>query len=72
VDLDTEECSCPDFAHYGRPNDVCYKHLFAVAIAHAHRRGQRLCACIGGWVYLGVVEDGVERTEAVRCRGCNA
>jgi hypothetical protein len=33
---------------------------------------ERPCACVGGWVYLGIEEDGVERTEAVRCRRCNA
>jgi hypothetical protein len=73
VDLEAESCTCPDFEHYGLPNDVCCKHLFAVAIAHAHRRAQRPCACISGWVYLGIVgDDGVERPEAVRCRRCNA
>jgi hypothetical protein len=31
---------------------------------------ERLSACIDGWVYLGIEEDGVERTEAVPCRRC--
>jgi len=33
---------------------------------------ERPCACIDGWAYLGIEEDGVECTEAVRCRRCNA
>ena len=47
------------------------RHIYAVAIAHATRRGQRRpSTCIDGWVYLGVEENGVERTEAVPCRRC--
>src|SRR5215203_2592730 len=76
VDLADETCTCEDFEHYGSVNDVACKHLFAVAIAHATRRARseasRPCACIDGWVYLGVEEDGIERTEAVPCRRCNA
>src|SRR5215210_944691 len=55
ADLAEETCNCPDFEHFGIANDACCKHLFAVAIAHATRRGQRRpCACIDGWVYIGV------------------
>jgi len=32
----------------------------------------RPCACIGGWVFLGIEEDGVEHVEAVPCRRCPA
>ena len=56
----------------GLEHDVCCKHLFAVALAHATRRRHRPCACVDGWMYLGYEEDGVERTEAVPCRRCNA
>jgi len=71
VDLDAETCTCEDFAHFGSVNDVCCKHLVAAAVAHSTRRGQRRpCACIDGWVYIGVEEDGVEHTEAVPCRRC--
>ena len=78
VDLDSETCDCPDFVHYGREYDVPCKHIAAIAIAHAtcrgprQRREDRPCACVDGTVYLGVEEDGQERTEAVRCRRCNS
>jgi hypothetical protein len=82
VDLAAETCTCEDFTHYGRENDVCCKHLIACAIAHATRRGPRQrredrpCACVGGWVYIGhVVErDGeeVEVYDRVPCRRCRA
>ena len=74
VDLGRETCTCPDFAHYGRAHGVNCRHIFAAAIAHATRRGQRRpCACLGGTVYLGIIgEDGVERIDAVPCRRCNA
>ena len=78
VDLDSETCDCPDFVHYGRENDVCCKHLIACAIAHSTRRGRRQpvedrpCACVRGWVYIGVEEDGLERQAAIRCRRCSA
>jgi hypothetical protein len=95
VDLAEETCPCEDFTHFGREHDVPCKHIYAVAIAHATRRGNvrevrtlrvvagdpfraagkrredSFCACVGGWVYLGIEEDGDERTEAVRCRRCN-
>jgi hypothetical protein len=72
VDLAAETCTCPDFEHFGSANDVCCKHIYAAAIAHATRRGSsaRPCACVEGTVYLGVEEDGVERVEAVPCRRC--
>ena len=41
VDLATETCTCPDFEHRAEPMDVNCKHVFAVAIAHATRRGPR-------------------------------
>jgi hypothetical protein len=73
VDLDAETCTCEDFEHFGRANDVNCRHIYAVAIAHGTRRGQRPpCACINGWVYLTIEEDGTERVEAVPCRRCNA
>ncbi len=74
VDLTDETCTCEDFVHRGRADDLNCRHIYAVAIAHATRRGQRRpCACIDGWVYLGVVEDdGNERDEAVPCRRCSA
>jgi hypothetical protein len=78
VDLDAETCTCPDFEHFGVANDVPCKHIFAIAIAHGSRRGPRQrredrpCACLDGWVYLGVEEDGVERTVAYPCRRCRA
>ena len=65
--------NCPDFEFFGSEHDVCCKHIVAVAIAHAtrrQRREDRPCACVRGWVYLGVEEDGVERVEAVPCRRC--
>ena len=31
---------------------------------------ERPHACNDGWVYLGVEENGIERTEAVSCRRC--
>jgi len=43
------------------------------AISHGRQQRSyedRPCACLDGWVYIGVEEDGVERTEAVRCRRC--
>jgi hypothetical protein len=70
VDLDAETCTCEDFTHYGRAHDMNCRHIFAAAIGHATRRGQRLCACLDGWVYLGVEEDGVEHIEAMPCRRC--
>jgi len=77
VDLDAETCTCPDFEHFGLPNDVNCKHLFAVAIAHATRRGPRRSqrrpscpSCFGGYVTINVEEDGQERDEAVPCRRC--
>jgi len=78
VDLDSETCDCPDFVHYGRENDVCCKHLFATAIAHATRRGRRQRvedrphACVRGWVYIGYEQDGLERQTAIRCRRCSS
>src|SRR5829696_8021826 len=52
VNLAEEVCDCPDFEFYGSEHDVCCKHLFACAIAHATRRGCRQrredhpCACV--------------------------
>jgi hypothetical protein len=34
---------------------------------------ERMCACLGGWVFIGFVdEDGEEREASYRCRRCNA
>jgi hypothetical protein len=34
---------------------------------------ERPCACYGGWVFVGHVdEDGEEREASYRCRRCNA
>ena len=74
VDLGDETCTCPDFVHHGRVNDVNCRHIYAVAIAHATRRGRRRhpsCgSCFGGYVTITVEEDGQERDEAVPCRAC--
>ena len=35
-------------------------------------RAKKSCHCYGGYHYLGVEEDGVERTEAVPCKRCSA
>jgi hypothetical protein len=74
ANLDSEVCDCPDFEHFGIANDVCCKHLFAAAIAHATRRGPRRrpsCpSCFSGYVPITVEEDGQEFDEAVPCRRC--
>jgi SWIM zinc finger len=74
VDLGKETCDCPDFTHFGHENDVACKHLFAVAIAHATRRGRlrrpSCPSCFGGYVTITVEEDGQEFDEAVPCRRC--
>jgi len=73
VNLAEEVCTCEDFLYFGSEHDVSCKHIIACAIAHATRRQRREdgpCACVRGWVYLGVEEDGVERVEAVPCRRC--
>jgi SWIM zinc finger len=74
VDLDSETCTCEDFAHFGRVHDVNCRHIHAVAIAHATRRRPRRrpsCpSCFGGYVTITVEEDGNERHEAVPCRCC--
>ena len=32
---------------------------------------ERMCACLGGWVFVGYVgEEGEEREAAYRCRRC--
>jgi hypothetical protein len=32
---------------------------------------ERLCACLGGWVFVGYIdEDGEEREASYRCRRC--
>jgi hypothetical protein len=34
---------------------------------------ERPCACIGGWVFVGYIdEDGEEREASYRCRRCAA
>ncbi len=59
VDLADETCTCEDFAHFGRVHDVNCRHIYAVAIAHATRRGPRQrredrpCTCADGRVYIG-------------------
>jgi len=73
VNLAEEVCDCPDFEFYGSEHDVCCKHIIACALAHATRRQRREDgphACVRGWVYLGIEEDGYERVEAVPCRRC--
>lgn len=75
TDLADETCSCEDFARYGSVNDVCCKHIVALAIAHATRRNRRRrpsCpSCFGGYVTITVEEDGQEHDEAAPCRRCN-
>lgn len=67
VDYGDETCNCPDFRHRG---ENC-KHIYAVGISLAKRRG-RVCACIDGWVYVGYLdEDDVERFASYRCRRCS-
>lgn len=41
VDMAAEECTCEDFAYYGRDRGVACRHVYAVAIAHATRRTHR-------------------------------
>jgi hypothetical protein len=73
VDLQKEVCSCDDFVHYGSDRDVCCKHLFAAAIAHATRRNSRPHACTHGTVYVGHVDaDGIEHVTGYPCRRCAA
>jgi hypothetical protein len=74
VDLTDETCSCEDFTYYGSEHDVNCRHIYAVAIAHATRRGQgrrpSCPSCFGGYVTITVEEAGQERVEAVLCRRC--
>jgi hypothetical protein len=62
--VDTRESSVPH-AHPSTEDhdDTVEAHYACLERPHA---------CIEGWVYLGVEEDGIERTEAVPCRRCNA
>lgn len=68
VDYARETCSCPDAEFHP---DLNCKHLLAVGIHHAKRRGRGCSACYRGVVYLTCEEDGHEWTEPVPCRRCN-
>ena len=40
-------------------------------IHHAGQEKERPCACLGGWVFIGHVDEyGEERHTAYRCRRC--
>ena len=62
VTVDTEESSAPRARPSTENHDETVETHYACL--------ERPCACIDGWVYLGIEEDGVERVEAVRCRRC--
>jgi SWIM zinc finger len=69
VDYRVEACDCPDFRNRG----LNCKHILAVGIRVAKRRSSaaRPCACIGGAVFVGYIDDhGVERQASYRCRRC--
>jgi hypothetical protein len=62
--------------HAARRSGVALKQSFATVagdpFAYAGRSQRRGCSrCYGGYVYMGVEEDGQERDEAVPCRRCN-
>jgi hypothetical protein len=68
--VDVESCECTDYSvHRG---EVACKHLTALALLFATRRRPSCPSCFGGYVTLGVEEDGQEHDEAVPCRRCNA
>ncbi|MBA3424596.1 MAG: SWIM zinc finger family protein [Rubrobacter sp.] len=77
VDLGDETCTCEDFVHRGRADDMNCRHIYAVAIAHATRRCPRRSqrrpscpSCFGGYVTITVEEDGLDALLAVPCRRC--
>jgi hypothetical protein len=59
--MDTTQSSAPAHPPTEDRDDTIEAHYASL---------ERPCACIEGWVYLGVEEDGIERTEAVACRRC--
>jgi hypothetical protein len=75
VDLAAEECTCPDYVHYGRDRGVACRHVYAVAIAHATRRSRRvaiLAADIASepCVRCGAVADMETLDGVALCEGC--
>jgi hypothetical protein len=62
--------------HAARRSGVVVKQSFAMAagdgFAYAAKRRRGCSRCYGGYVYIGVEEDGTEHDEVVPCRRCNA
>jgi hypothetical protein len=62
--------------HAARRSGVVVKQSFAAAagdgFAYAAKRRRGCPRCFGGYVTIGIEEDGQERHEAVPCRCCNA
>jgi hypothetical protein len=84
VDYRHETCDCPDFLYRG---ENC-KHILAIGVHVAKRRfahpevaagdpfvaagENRPCACTGGWVFVGHIDEyGEEREASYRCRRCS-
>ena len=61
--VDTTESSAP-YAHSPTEdhNDTVETHYACL---------ERLCACLGGWVFVGYIDEhGEEREASYRCRRC--
>jgi hypothetical protein len=65
--MDTAESSAP----HAHPS--VEDHDDTVEVHYASLERLRPCACIGGWVFVGYIdEDGEEREASYACRRCAA